>query len=192
MWPLIDAMDVFKVSPQQPHFLPLREFSPTLREGMAIGLMLAFADIVKCVREARIDNRTEWFEDKTSTLCHLGANGFSVQSMQSSLTKLVLIKSNHSSYLGELDKLKEKIVGRKTSLSQREALLNENDRAIAELEQKLGQLRQKSQKMAQEQENEEAELLGLETAHSSFDEACGDAEQEFRSVLDGLCQKHLT
>ena len=72
---------------------------------MALGLMAVFPDIVRNIRKASIDNNMEWFEDKFSTLYHLEGHGFSVQSLHSTLTKLVKIKSQNTICLGEMDKL---------------------------------------------------------------------------------------
>ncbi|XP_062198093.1 DUF724 domain-containing protein 6-like isoform X2 [Phragmites australis] len=191
-WPLIEAMDVFKEVPQRPHFLPLQEYSPALREGMALGLMVSFANLVKSISESRIEDSMESFEDKISTLRHLEGNGFNVQYLQSSITKLLHIKSNRTNYLREIDKLKTQMVGMSTSLSRIDALLDEKDRAIAELEQKLGHLRRESQQIAKDKEHEDAELSRLRSAHSRFEEAYGDAKRQFHSVLAELHRKQLT
>ncbi|KAJ1277213.1 hypothetical protein BS78_05G277900 [Paspalum vaginatum] len=192
MWPIVEALGAFKDVPQQPHFLPLREYNLDLREGMALGLMVSYADLVKSTREASIDNSIEWFEDKISTLCHLQGNGFNVQSLQSTMTRLIKIKSNRTHYLEEIDKLKAKAVAKKTSSAQIESLLDAKEIAIAELEQKLGRLRQDSQKIAKDKDNEEAELLNIKAAQSRFEEASGDAERQFQSILAKLHRKQLT
>ncbi|RLM70033.1 uncharacterized protein C2845_PM17G11430 [Panicum miliaceum] len=192
MWHFVEARNAFKEVPQRPHFLPLRELSPALREGTALGLMVAFADLVDNIKEASIDHGIEWFEDKISTLCHLEGNGFDVQFLQRTMTELLHIKSTRTSYLGEIDKLKAQIAGKKTTTSRIDALLDEKDRAIAELEQKLGRLRQESQKIAKDKEHEEVELFRLEAARSRFVEAYSDAEQQFRNTLAQLHQKKLT
>uniref|UniRef100_A0A0A8YEJ7 Uncharacterized protein n=1 Tax=Arundo donax TaxID=35708 RepID=A0A0A8YEJ7_ARUDO len=191
-WALIEAMDVFKEVPQQPHFLPLREYPPALREGMALGLMVSFANLVKSTRESSIEDSMESFEDKISTLCHLEGNGFNVQFLQNSLNKLLQIKSNRASYLGEINKVKAQMVAKTTSAAQLDALLDDKDRAVAELEQKLGQLRQESQQIARDKEHQDAELLRLKSVHSRFEEAYGDTEQQFHSVLAGLHRKQLS
>ncbi|RLM58957.1 uncharacterized protein C2845_PM18G09260 [Panicum miliaceum] len=192
MWHLVEARDVFKEVPQRPHFLPLRELSPALREGTALGLMVAFADLVRDIKEASIDHDIEWFEDKIGTLCYLEGNGFDVQLLQRTLTELLHIKSNRTSYLGEIHKLKAQIVGKTASTSRIDALLDEKDRAIAELEQKLGRLRQESQKIAKDKDLEEVELFRLKAARSRIVEAYSDAEQQFRNTLAKLHQKKLT
>jgi hypothetical protein len=107
---------------------------------MALGQMAIFSDLVRVIRKVSIHNSMEWFEDKFSTLRHLEEHGFSVQSLHSTLIKLVKIKSQHTLYLGEMAKLDVEIKGETTSLTRIGALLDEKDRAIdiAELEQKLG------------------------------------------------------
>jgi chromosome segregation ATPase len=186
MWPQIEAMDVFSAHPQRPHFLPLREFSPTMREGMALGLMDVFPDLVRNIKKASIDNNMEWFEDKFSTLRHLEGHGFSVQSLHSTLTKLVKIKSQDTICLGEMDKLDVEIEVETASLTRMGALLDEKDSSIAELEQKLGALRQETQKIAAEMETKGTKLLRLKSKHSKFKEAYGAAKLEFHSVLAAL------
>ncbi|KAJ1256228.1 hypothetical protein BS78_K060700 [Paspalum vaginatum] len=192
MWALVEALGAFKDAPQQPHFLTLRKLNPDLREGIALGLMVSFADLVKSTREASIDNSIEWFEDKISTLCHLEGNGFNVHSLQSTLTRLVKIKSNRTRYLEEIDKLKAKAVAKKASSAQIEALLDAKEIAIVELEQQLGPLHQDSQKIAKDKDNEEAKLLNIKVAQSRFEEAFGDAERQFQSILTELHRKQLT
>ncbi|XP_062198360.1 uncharacterized protein LOC133901083 [Phragmites australis] len=198
-WPLIEAMDVFKEAPQQPHFLPLREFLPDLREGMAIGLMVSFANVVRTTRESSIEDSVKSFEEKIDTLCHLEKNGFNVQSLQHYLIKLFEIKSGNTKHLKEKDDLKAKMLEKTTSLSQIDSLLDEIDNmmkaestAIAEHEKKLGQLRLKAQQIAKKKEHEDAELSRLKAADSSVKEACGDDERQFRSILAELQRKHLT
>jgi len=192
MWHLVEASDVFKEVPQQPHFLPLREISPALREGTAFGLMLTFIELVKDVKKASKDHDIEWYEDKISTLSHFEGNGFDVQFLRRTLTELLHIKSNCTSYLGEVHKLKAQIVGKRDSNSRVDALLDEKDRAIAELEQKLGRLRQESQKITKEKEREEVNLCRLKEAHSRRVESNSDFEQQFRNTLAQLNQKKLT
>ena len=193
MWPQIETMDVFSAHPQRPHFLPLREFHPTMREGMALGLTAVFPDLVRNIKKASIDNNMEWFEDKFSTLCHLEGHGFSVQSLHSTLTKLVKIKSQNTIYLGEMDKLDVEIEVETASLTRMGALLDEKDSSIAELEQKLGALRQETQKIAAEMETKGTKLSRLKSKHSKFKEAYGDAKLEFQCLGQSLTAwKQLT
>ncbi|CAN6372393.1 unnamed protein product [Urochloa humidicola] len=192
MWSLVEASDAFKMVPQRPHFHPLQQYQLALREGMALGMMSSFADLVKDTMEASIDHSTDWFEDKISSLSYLERNGFDVQFLQSTLTKLLHMKSYGTSYLGEIRKMDSLIVGMAASSSQTDALLDEKDRAIAELEQKLGRLRQDSQKIAKRKEHEDAELFGLQSARSKFKEAYDGVKRQFHITLAELHRKKLT
>ncbi|KAF8694459.1 hypothetical protein HU200_038202 [Digitaria exilis] len=205
MWHSIEAEDVFKEFPQQPHFLPLQELSPPLREGMAVGLMLSFANLVKNIRKASMDCNTELFEHQISSLSYLEQNGFDVQFLRSTLTKMLQVKLTGSSYLREVHNLKAQIVGMTASSSQVDALLDEKDTAIAQLEQKLGRLRQESQKLeqklgclrqesqkiAKEKEHDEAVLSELQVSCSRCEQGYGDANREFNFLAE-LHQKRLT
>ncbi|CAO2149237.1 unnamed protein product [Urochloa humidicola] len=192
MWSLVEASDAFKMVPQRPHFHPLQQYQLALREGMALGMMSSFADLVKDTMEASIDHSTDWFEDKISSLSYLERNGFDVQFLQSTLTKLLHMKSYGTSYLGEIQKMDSLIIGKTASSSQTDALLDEKDRAIAELEQKLGRLRQESQKIAKQKEHEDAELFGLQSVRGRYKEAYDGVKRQFNNTLAELHRKKLT
>ncbi|KAL5678600.1 hypothetical protein ACJX0J_014731, partial [Zea mays] len=189
VWRVVDAKHVFKELPQQPHFLPLQKYPPTLREGIALGMMVSFSELVKFTMEASIDDSMEWFEDKVRTVSLLEANGFSVQSIQSVLTELIEIKSERARIHGEIGKLSSKLAENTASSSRVGALLDEKDGAAAQLEQELGRIRQESQKMAQEKEKIDAEGVSIKTACSGYEDLCSDAERKFKEVLAQLRRK---
>ncbi|OEL27757.1 hypothetical protein BAE44_0011224, partial [Dichanthelium oligosanthes] len=192
VWALIEAMDVFKKVPQQPHFRPLQGLPPGLREGMALGLMATFAKSVENIRKLSLADSMASFEEESSTLHHLKENGFNVQSLQNVLNTLVQIKIDNTRHLEEKGNLKAKILEKTTSLSEFDLLLDENGKAIAELEKNLCNRRYEGQKIAKEKEHKDAELSRLKAADSNVEEACGDDEQKFRSVVVELQRKHLT
>ncbi|KAK3118981.1 hypothetical protein QOZ80_9BG0711830 [Eleusine coracana subsp. coracana] len=152
-------------------------------------LMVAFATLVENVREASIEESMEFFEDKIKTLCHLEANGFNVQFLQSRLTKMLQIKSNCSKYLGEMNKLDAEMVGKTTSLSRMDALLDQKGEAIGQLEQQLAHLRQETQQIEKDREHEDAEMSRLKSKHSRFEEAFREGKQQFWNLLDDLREK---
>jgi len=119
IWDQIEPLEVFRKVPQQPHFLPLQQFMPELREGMAIGLMVTYATLVESVKKSCINDNIDLFERKINALAHLEENGFDVKSLQHSLNKLVQIKWDHTQHLGCLGKLKELLPGKETAVSQK-------------------------------------------------------------------------
>lgn len=187
VWSLIEAMDVFQKVPQRPHFLPLQQFLPALREGMALGLMVSYASLVESIKKSGVADSIALFEEKISTLAHLEENGFNVQILQSNLNKLLQIKSDYTKYLGDRDKLKEPMQGKASAVSRIGALLDEKDKAIFQLEQELERLRWEAEQIARNKEEEDAELSRLKAEDNMIQEACGDTERQFRSILAELC-----
>lgn len=191
-WRLMDVMDVFKEVPQQPHFHPLRQYLPALREEMALGLLVTFASSVEDIRKSSIGDSTASLQEKIATLRHLEENGFSVQFLRSRLIKLLRIKSDHSNYIAEKEHLKALLLEKTTSLSQIDERLEKKEQTIAELEEELGRARWEAQKIMEEKECEDEELSRLKAADRSVEEACGVAELQFQSVLAELRHRRLT
>ncbi|XP_039834358.1 uncharacterized protein LOC120695113 [Panicum virgatum] len=150
VWAIFDAWDVFKKVPQQPHFRPLMEFSPALREGICIGLMTTFASTVKDISESSIADNIASFKEKITTLCHLEEHGFDVQFLRCSLVKLIQIKSDHTSYLTEKDQLKAQLLEKAACLSRIDEQLDKKEQAMARLEEELGRARWETHKIAKE------------------------------------------
>ncbi|PAN10382.1 hypothetical protein PAHAL_2G090600 [Panicum hallii] len=192
LWPLIDAWDVFKKVPQQPHFRPVTKFLPALREGMALGLMATFASSVEGISKSSIADSIASFEEKITTLRHLEENGFDVEFLRCGLVKLIQIKSDHTSYLTEKDQLKAQLLEKAACLSRFDERLDKKEQTIARLEEELGRARWEARKMFEEKEREDGELSRLNAADSSVEEACAGAELQFQSVLAELRRKSLT
>uniref|UniRef100_A0ACD5WWX7 Uncharacterized protein n=2 Tax=Avena sativa TaxID=4498 RepID=A0ACD5WWX7_AVESA len=192
MWDQIEPLEVFRKVPQQPHFLPLQQFMPELREGMAIGLMVTYATLVESVKKSCINDNIGLFERKINALAHLEENGFDVKSLQHSLNKLVQIKWDHTQHLGRLGKLKELLPGKESVVSQKCALLDEKEGAILELEQRLECLRGEAEQIAREAKHEDAELSRLIVDVNMAQEACSGVEMQFHSTLAELGSRLLS
>ncbi|XP_051180982.1 DUF724 domain-containing protein 6 isoform X2 [Lolium perenne] len=186
IWGQIEPLEVFQKVPQEPHFLPLQQFVPELREGMAIGLMVTYASLVESVKKSCIKDDIDLFQRKMSALAHLAENGFDVTSLQHSLSKLVQIKLEHTQHLGDLGKLKELLPGKESAVSQKCALLDEKEGTIFELEQRLEYLRGEAEQIARETRDEDAELCRLKVDVNMAQEVCGGDEMQFRSTLAEL------
>lgn len=73
MWQSIDAMEIFDLMPQR---CPLEQYSVDFREGMAIGLMVTFANLADNVRKLSISDTTSTFAACLETLSNLEEHGF--------------------------------------------------------------------------------------------------------------------
>lgn len=176
-------MEVFRKDPQEPHFLPLQQFPEAVRENMAIGLFWSYIDAGDAISKLRITDSTKIFEKHNTTLNYLVENGFNVQSLQCKLNKALQFKLDRTHSLAYREKLKEQVLEKQSSLSRIGASRDENDSAMAKLEMELGRRRWDGQMMSKKMEDEEAELSRLKAEDSNAQEACRDAEKQFRSVL---------
>uniref|UniRef100_A0ACD5V8V1 Uncharacterized protein n=1 Tax=Avena sativa TaxID=4498 RepID=A0ACD5V8V1_AVESA len=88
VWARVDAMGIFSEMPQRPNMNQFLQHGPELREGMALGLMLCFANL------AEIIDRLDGHEDGSGgelmqCLSVLEANGFDVRVLRSRLEALL-------------------------------------------------------------------------------------------------------
>uniref|UniRef100_A0A0A9CKF0 Uncharacterized protein n=1 Tax=Arundo donax TaxID=35708 RepID=A0A0A9CKF0_ARUDO len=183
VWSTIEKMEVFKKVPQRPHFGPLEEKLRGLREGMALCLMVSFANVVESIRESSIEDSDESFEEMDNILSLLKDNGFDVDNLQACLKKLIWTKSEYAKHLEEKDVLQEQKLLKGTCCSRVNSLLAKKMEAVVELEEKLGHLRREVQQLAEEKERGDEELSELETAESMVNKACYDIEKQFRDAL---------
>ncbi|RCV38524.1 hypothetical protein SETIT_8G149800v2 [Setaria italica] len=154
-------MPVFKVIPQQPHFNPLQLENPGLREGRAFGLMVSFVTIVKKLNNSTIDDSEASFQEMKSTLSELEANGFSVQTLQSFLAKMIVMKQKYTEDLQQSCTVEEEMQAKKR------------------------------QRIAKVITNDEQEISRLEGVHSSIKEALDYYKQQFHSVSEDMQQMGL-
>ena len=95
MWAHIDAMEIFSEGPQQrPHLNQFRQHGPEYHEGMAVGLMISFANLAESINRLQVEDDLEGVvEGKMQGLSFLEANGFDVGALRSRLETLLYRKS---------------------------------------------------------------------------------------------------
>uniref|UniRef100_A0A0E0MGA8 Agenet-like domain-containing protein n=1 Tax=Oryza punctata TaxID=4537 RepID=A0A0E0MGA8_ORYPU len=128
-WSVFEMMEVFRMDPQEPHFLPLRQqFPEAMLENMCIGKL-------------RITDNMKLFKKQNTSLNSLVENGCSVQYLQWKLNKALEFKLDRTHSLAYREKLKQLMLENQSSLSRIGASCDENDNATANLEMKLGRRR---------------------------------------------------
>ncbi|KAL6654802.1 hypothetical protein ACP70R_008267 [Stipagrostis hirtigluma subsp. patula] len=186
IWSQFDEMDVFKVTKHEPHFLPLRQEMPRLREGMAVGLMLAYSQLVEDIRESSIYDSMESFDEIKRTLSKFEDNGFHVEPLRNCLNELINVKEVYDQHLEEKDSIEAQQQRIMAPLSRKEALLHENHEAMDKLQQELETLHKNGQLIDKEIEKDEGELSRLSEVDSSVKEALDEDKQKFFSFLADL------
>jgi len=184
MWEIVESMEVFRTMPQRPHFHPLEQYEVEFREGMAIGLMVTFANLVDSVQKLRVDDSPGIFEEKLRALIPLELNGFNVHFLRSCLEKLQEIQSKASESEGKKVSLKERIMEGEEEKDQLDALVAAHDKIIMELEENLYRYRERRQSVLLGRDRKESEIGQLKINLQATEEAYFSAKEHFNAVLD--------
>ncbi|VAH24744.1 unnamed protein product [Triticum turgidum subsp. durum] len=103
LWAHLEALEIFRKAPQQPHFRQFEQCCPELREGMALGLMLSFANLAESINMLDVQGDKELLVQKMKSLALLEENGFDVMCLRSRVEALLATDNSR------VEKLEEKI-----------------------------------------------------------------------------------
>ncbi|KAG1355133.1 DUF724 domain-containing protein 3 [Cocos nucifera] len=183
MWELIEAMDIFHIMPQQPHFRPLEQYSMEFREGMAIGLMVSFANIAANIHRLDIADNQSIFQERLKALGPLEANGFDVGRLRTCLEELLETQSNQMQSESKKAELQRKIVEKKGENDSLDALAVQLDRAIMEVEQNLTHFNESRELVIMRRKNNDTEISKLQKDVQEVEEAYCSAERHFNTTV---------
>ncbi|ONK57086.1 uncharacterized protein A4U43_C10F16470 [Asparagus officinalis] len=186
MWETVESMEVFHTTPQQPHFHPLKQYEVEYREGMAIGLMVTFANLVSSIQKLRITDSEDIFEEKLKVLISLESHGFNIQFARSCLEKLLQIRSNVSHSQGKKVSLKEKILEAEDEKDQLEEFIAAHDKIILDLEENLYRYKERRSSMISGRNKKDSEIVQLKMNLQATEEAFSSAEENFNAVARSM------
>ncbi|KAJ6833959.1 uncharacterized protein M6B38_337055 [Iris pallida] len=184
MWDSVYLMDVYRAVPQQPHFRLLEQYSMEFREGIAIGLMVTFANLVSSIRKLRVDDSQVDFQEKLKTLVSLESNGFNVQFVRSCLEKLLEVQRSFNHLKARKAKLEGQLEKREDENCQLDALICAHDKIISEVEQSLTSYRERRSSLLLERNNKDMEIVQLEMDLLAAEEAYLCAEEKFNNAVE--------
>ena len=184
MWEIVESMEVFHTMPQQPHFHPLEQYEVEFREGMAIGLMVTFANLVDSIQKLQGTDSQGIFQEKLRALIPLELNGFSVNFLRSRLEKLQEIQSNTSESEGKKLSLKERIMEEEEEKDHLDALVAAHDKIIMELEENLYRYRERRKSVLLGRDEKDYEIIQLKINLQATEGAYFSAKEHFNAVLD--------
>ncbi|KAJ0985474.1 hypothetical protein J5N97_003830 [Dioscorea zingiberensis] len=183
MWETVKSMEVFSLMPQEPHFQPLEQYCQELREGMAVGLMVTFANFATSIRNLQITDPPTVFDDKLKALASLEAYGFEVQRMRSRIKQLLEIKRNQNQSEIKRTALKGQILDRKNEKGRLSASIVDFDKFIMELEQKIARYQEERASTVTQRKLIDSEIVSLQTDVDAIEEFLVSAEHQFDSAL---------
>ncbi|OEL37273.1 hypothetical protein BAE44_0001708 [Dichanthelium oligosanthes] len=182
MWAQIEAMEVFRKVPQRPNFDQFQLHVPELREGMALGLMLSFANLAESIRKLSIHDEDALFEEKMKGLSLLEADGFDVRHLRSRMETLLHIRNGRPGLEGAIKDLEEKIFQKETDdrlLGTQIGVLN---MTVRQLELQAYLFRRITQSAISQKMNDASEIARLKTEAGVLKQSYLSAEQCFSSA----------
>ncbi|XP_065853232.1 DUF724 domain-containing protein 8-like [Euphorbia lathyris] len=127
MWKHIDALEIFRILPQNPHFSFLSDSNEETRKGSAFGLMLTFASMAEKVTKLQIDDPRSRFDSYVDALAMLEVIGFDVKVMADRVNELWVLKEQKE----QLDNRSKRY---QTSVADSDARKAKLEQEIAEID----------------------------------------------------------
>uniref|UniRef100_K3ZNP1 Agenet domain-containing protein n=1 Tax=Setaria italica TaxID=4555 RepID=K3ZNP1_SETIT len=182
LWEQIEAMEVFRNMPQRPNFHKFQQHVPELREGMALGLMLSFANLAESIRRLSIHDEDALFKEKMKGLCLLEADGFDVRHLRSRLETLVHIRSSPAVLQGAIKDLEKKISHKVTDDRHLGAQIRVLNMTVRHLEVQAYLFRCITQSAVSQKMNIASEIGRLKTEAGTLERSYLSAEQSFSNA----------
>lgn len=169
MWTKVEAWEAFQLIPQYPHFLPLEKENEELREGIALGHMLKFANLVEKISKASLEGSRRMFENMLKALDKLEEFGFTIQPLQLKLEKMVKIKD-------DIGQLHEKSKTIKVEVIHKEQIAEAINQSVARLKIEL-------QAFLMQKEENGLKVTELQKMENETEERIRGARLDFDAVI---------
>eukprot|EP00268_Persea_americana_P025100 TRINITY_DN2444_c0_g1_i9.p1 TRINITY_DN2444_c0_g1~~TRINITY_DN2444_c0_g1_i9.p1 ORF type:complete len:605 (-),score=160.19 TRINITY_DN2444_c0_g1_i9:357-2171(-) len=175
MWKMVESDVVFNTIPQSPHFQPLEQCSEVLREGMAIGQMVAFANVADAICKLHLGDHRSAFENMLKDLAELERHGFNGQLLRARIERLSWLKDG---FLESEDKLVETEVQIRGQQRQKDYLNTEVDT----LNRDIAILQERRASVIETRKKTEANIERLLQEVQKLKEASRLTEEGFKKV----------
>ncbi|KAI4968955.1 hypothetical protein ZWY2020_046285 [Hordeum vulgare] len=109
LWAQLEALEIFRTTPQWPDLHQFEQHVPELHEGLALGLMISFVNLAENINRLGVEDDVELLEQKINCLAYLEASGFDVGDLRSRVEALLHMKNSRAELSGALKKLEEEI-----------------------------------------------------------------------------------
>ncbi|XP_068660305.1 DUF724 domain-containing protein 8-like [Aristolochia californica] len=182
LWKTFESMEVFNRLPQNPHFCPLKKFIKEVREGLAIGLMVNFVNLVENMQQSQFTDPLSVFVERLMVVEDLEHHGFHIQGMHSHILEIIRLKQIQEQYERNLAELEGKILGQKQEECRLHSHMNEIDKKIIRLEKSIAMVQCKGASFKELRENCEFEHAQWEKEGKVIKEQWSIAKQEFDSL----------
>ncbi|XP_042469485.1 uncharacterized protein LOC122052156 isoform X1 [Zingiber officinale] len=182
LWKQIESMEIFQVMPQQPHFCLLEQYTMDLREGMAIGLMVSFANLVTNIQKLHVDRDDASLDAKLEDLYQFVSNGFSVDFVCARLEKLRELQIYHKGCLTRKAELEGKIIAKMDDKCRIDSQFMDLDRSIKNLREYLDCFQEREDSTMNQINRYESDIAKLKMDLNEVEESKVAAELKFSTI----------
>lgn len=137
LWKIIESMEIFKKTAKKPHFSPLIKCKEESREGLAIGHMVNFCNLVEDISKLQFSHPITVIESKLGILAELESHGFDVETVQACLTQLLAKKQREAELQKEYQDIGNTIASSVEEISKAEKEIAKLNKRIREVSAKL-------------------------------------------------------
>lgn len=166
LWNTIESMQVFHLFPQNPHYRTLFSKKESSREGLAIALMVDFANVVEKTSTLQPDGPKNIIEDVLETLGELEDNGFDVNVVRDRVVQLLLTKDKRDDLEAKAKEIADQIDEEKIEDLNNHIRLLQEELAVA--------LSTKAQK--------DSIVAHLKSRFNDFNDSFRNVDLEFKSL----------
>ncbi|KAM7255886.1 hypothetical protein ACFE04_011627 [Oxalis oulophora] len=169
LWKSVESHEVFRKTPQKPHFSPLRYEKEAFREGLAIGNMVNFSNLMVMIDNLRHGDPQSTFDHVLEALPDFEKHGFDIEPIRERLEKLLSTKAKIAELEVEVRETEIKVVDKTHEKNQ--------------IEEEIVEMVKKLKDLQEQKIDKDSEILGLRSSLNTNNELLEAARQEFQNLL---------
>ncbi|KAK1404150.1 hypothetical protein POM88_003755 [Heracleum sosnowskyi] len=179
LWKNIESLEIFKKTQKKPHFSPLVKCKEEMREGLAIGHMVNFSNLVENISRLQFCDPITVIESKLGLLAELESHGFDVEKVRACLTQLLSKKQRETEFQKEYQD-----IGNTISYSAEE--ISKADEEIAKLNKRIRELSAKLNDTVSKKKMKESEISTLQSKQDVVGENLQVLQIDFENTTGTL------
>ncbi|XP_058092980.1 DUF724 domain-containing protein 3-like isoform X2 [Magnolia sinica] len=177
---------IFAALPQDPHYLPLANYSSIVREGMILGLDLAFVTVFEEIRQLGPHDFASKIEDLTERLSQLEQMGYNVRKLRQHLDNLRGIAERNRASRDAVARLEADARDREAKLHSAEGNVSMLASCVAVLEAEIKRSKAEIESERAIITNRQSEIINLRSEAETLRKHLCNVESEFASAAQSL------
>ena len=176
VWQFLESMELFKNSPQNPHFRPLLNCREKGREGIAIGRMVNFSCLIGEIYNLQENDSREYIDSILETLAEYEEFGFDVKVFQDRLNQMRETKV-------EMEKLRDGVKGVRSKIEECAEEMSKAYGRAAEIDSEIKTLERKRAAVMFKIAEKQSKMIKLMSEAAVMDASYSCAQESWRSLV---------